>query len=194
MAFASLVNGADCGPVNPLSSLKSVYQQDRTLQQDRYLPIAGPSALGFRNAPKQYPVLDHEASHFYDAQSHGPAYDLAPLQRALTPQNAVPAWALDFNASLPPQASQNNAPAWTKDFKKDQQASRPILQQRAPVSSGAPQRFMNAPMYNRMPQQIPMGDWNLDSERQRMEQSGLQENVQFDAAFRQVHEGMFFSV
>lgn len=191
MAFASLINGAECGPVNPLSSLKSAYQQDRTLQQDRYLPIAGPSSQPFRSSVKQYPVLDQEATQFYDAQNVGPAFDLAPLDRALSPhqqQHAMPGWAADFSASLPPQASANHVPAWAKDFKKDQQVSRPVLQQNTHLATGSPQRYATPPMY-RMQQQVPMNDWSMDMGRQIVDQQAAQENAQMEDAFRQAQEG-----
>lgn len=33
MSFGSLVNGADCGPINPLNQLSKLYNNDRGVQQ-----------------------------------------------------------------------------------------------------------------------------------------------------------------
>jgi hypothetical protein len=41
MALPLLVNGADCGPVNPLQSLGKRFDQDRGLQQVRLLDAPG---------------------------------------------------------------------------------------------------------------------------------------------------------
>lgn len=189
MAFASLVNGADCGPVNPLASLKNAYGQDRGLQQDRFLPVAGPSSQSFRGQNKQYPVLDHEAAQFYENRSAGPAFDMAPLDRALSPnQKAVPSWVVDFAASQAPQAHSSNVPAWAKDFKRDQRASSPRAQPQAYSASPAAQRYAAPPMFQM--QQMPFNDWSMEAERQRIEQRAAQESSQLDEAFHQAHQGM----
>ncbi|GAA6032299.1 hypothetical protein JCM8097_008106 [Rhodosporidiobolus ruineniae] len=110
--LASLAGGASCGPSNPLQQLSKTYGQDRGVAQDHF-GAAGPSgaANAFRQQPSssssaQLPT-DPSAQHFFQPQA-GPssqAFDLSPLNRALTPagQSASPAppppaWATAFQA------------------------------------------------------------------------------------------------
>ncbi|KAM0750293.1 hypothetical protein T439DRAFT_326252 [Meredithblackwellia eburnea MCA 4105] len=104
----SLVSGADCGPVNPLSQLSKLYQQDRSNQQDHFAPQPGPStSTGFRRAPGApgpSGAHDEAAQFFQQPQPHHlQTFDMSSLNRALTPQQqqqlqqaAVPDWAKSF--------------------------------------------------------------------------------------------------
>jgi len=192
MAFASLVNGVDCGPANPLDLFKKAYNQDRTLQQDRFVPIAGPSQP-FRSV-EQYAVLDDEARQFYDASKYNPAFDLAPLGRALTPsqRSSTPAWAADFNVSQ----SKSSTPTWATDFQKELPTSPLAVANQAPQRQAypglSPQRYVAPSIYQASHQPL-FSEWSpLELQRQQNLSQGMQENAQnaqLDNAFKQATEG-----
>ncbi|SCV69846.1 BQ2448_1240 [Microbotryum intermedium] len=142
MSFAALAGGAECGPVNPLSQLSKVYGQDRGVQQDHFNPQAGsPSSVGLtftstgmetafrRSGPSSsssQPLAD-ETSHFFQQQQNqrgGPhAFDLSPLNRALTPQNSTQAPG-SVNAAAAP-------PPWAQAFSQQMRLPSPASNQSA---------------------------------------------------------------
>ncbi|KAJ7076321.1 hypothetical protein B0H15DRAFT_941269 [Mycena belliarum] len=111
MALPMLVNGADCGPSNPLQGLSKRFDHDRGLQQDHFgASRAGSSREVFRSQQPTPSGASQEAARFF---APGPAPQLAngafdlsalhgslPLSQVPSPgpfrQQAPSAWASDF--------------------------------------------------------------------------------------------------
>ncbi|SGY13720.1 BQ5605_C010g05955 [Microbotryum silenes-dioicae] len=111
MSFAALAGGAECGPVNPLSQLSKLYGQDRGVQQDHTNPQAASSSSAFRrggpSSSSSQPLADEANQFFQQQRGGGPhAFDLSPLNRALTPHNPTPG---SINAAVAP-------PPWAQAF------------------------------------------------------------------------------
>ncbi|KAH8119082.1 TPR-like protein [Phellopilus nigrolimitatus] len=132
MALPMLVNGADCGPVNPLQGLSKRFDQDRGIQQDQFgTGRAGSSREAFRTAQPTNPALEQEAARFFSrnnsqgglASPTSPApnaFDLSLLRNSLpvTQSHAPPATAPSPMQMQVPQVKQHHAPAasWASDF------------------------------------------------------------------------------
>ncbi|KAI0305437.1 hypothetical protein B0F90DRAFT_1698015 [Multifurca ochricompacta] len=122
MSLAALVNGADCGPVNPLQGLTKNLESDRGLQQDHFgANRAGSSRGAFRTAQATAPGFGEDARHFFDAtQSASPLppvaqspFDLAALRTSL------PAPPIDLSRAFPhSQSFSSQVPnsSWVTDF------------------------------------------------------------------------------
>ncbi|KAI5123040.1 hypothetical protein M0805_000476 [Coniferiporia weirii] len=128
MALPMLVNGADCGPVNPLQGLAKRFDQDRGIQQDQFgAGRAGPSRETFRTAQHTSPALEQEAARFFSTNgSQGGLVAPGPAQNAFNLSllhDALPAVHARSIHSPPPPA-QLNAPQvqprmaanWAADF------------------------------------------------------------------------------
>ncbi|KAI1794109.1 TPR-like protein [Ganoderma leucocontextum] len=131
MSLPLLVNGAECGPSNPLQGLSKRFDQDRGIQQDQFgAGRAGSSRETFRSQYSAPPGVNQDAARFFAAApSPVPAlqapsaFDLSSLHRNLPashspvvhaqspvhspPLQAGPApWAADFLQQVPgPSAS-----------------------------------------------------------------------------------------
>ncbi|TCD71584.1 hypothetical protein EIP91_007331 [Steccherinum ochraceum] len=122
MALPMLVNGADCGPVNPLQGLSKQFDRDRGIQQDQFgAGRAGPSRETFRSQYHPSPAVNQDASRFFSdttaRASPGFAtgnttYDMSALHASLPPLQS-PTYA---------QPATPHAPAapWAKDFLQQQ--------------------------------------------------------------------------
>ncbi|GAA6017532.1 hypothetical protein JCM10207_008259 [Rhodosporidiobolus poonsookiae] len=119
--LASLAGGSSCGPSNPLQQLSKTHGRDRGAAQDHF-GAAGPSGQGssFRqpsSAPQAQALpADPSAQAFFHPShpSHqASAFDLSPLNRALTPSHAAPpatpVWATAFQAQQPQTGSSSQA-------------------------------------------------------------------------------------
>ncbi|THH08296.1 hypothetical protein EW145_g2790 [Phellinidium pouzarii] len=122
-----LVNGADCGPVNPLQGLAKRFDHDRGIQQDQFgAGRAGPSRETFRSAQHTSPALEQEAARFFSASSQGRivspgpapnAFDLSLLHNALPTIHTPPLHASSPSAQLQtPQTQPRIAANWAADF------------------------------------------------------------------------------
>ncbi|KAK4054624.1 hypothetical protein OIO90_003436 [Microbotryomycetes sp. JL221] len=121
MSFAALAGGSSCGPVNPLAQLSKVYTNDRGVQQDHFGPQAGSSRTGFRQDGRTSNAMPDEAHQFFGQQvpATQQPFDMAPLNRALTPiaagnnvstgSVAAPAWAQAFTRQTMSTPSSNSA-------------------------------------------------------------------------------------
>ncbi|KAI8989460.1 hypothetical protein BDB01DRAFT_542994 [Pilobolus umbonatus] len=113
----SFISGSDCGPVNPMSGLLKQFQQDRSLQQDRFAdqPQAESSKAAFRSRPTaNIPFTDRQLTDefFRDEmnferqksafQLHGLQHELERIQ----PQGQPADWANDFMQHQPNHGSQ----------------------------------------------------------------------------------------
>ncbi|TBU33842.1 TPR-like protein [Dichomitus squalens] len=130
MSLPLLVNGAECGPSNPLQGLSKRFDQDRGIQQDQFgAGRAGSSKETFRSQYSAAPGVNQDAARFFAAApSPTPAlqspsaFDLSSLHRNLpishspsaqiqspmqsSPLQAGPAaWAADFLQQVPKQAA-----------------------------------------------------------------------------------------
>ncbi|KAH8093943.1 TPR-like protein [Cristinia sonorae] len=121
MALPLLVNGADCGPINPLQGLSKRFDQDRGIQQDQFgAGRAGSSREAFRTQYTPSPAGNQAASRFFsDATSHaspaltpGSTYDLSALNTTL-PTLQSPTFAL-------PPSHQTAVAPWAADFLQQQ--------------------------------------------------------------------------
>ncbi|THH15137.1 hypothetical protein EW146_g5294 [Bondarzewia mesenterica] len=134
MSLPMLVNGADCGPVNPLQGLTKRFDQDRGLQQVRREHIvvetdshphsrahlkdyfgagrAGPSRETFRTEQPTRPELAQDAARFFSGHTTsappsfaGPsAFDLTALHASLPGPSQAHARALALSSTQPPTA------------------------------------------------------------------------------------------
>ncbi|TBU47668.1 TPR-like protein [Dichomitus squalens] len=128
MSLPLLVNGAECGPSNPLQGLSKRFDQDRGIQQFG-AGRAGSSKETFRSQYSAAPGVNQDAARFFAAApSPTPAlqspsaFDLSSLHRNLpishspsaqiqspmqsSPLQAGPAaWAADFLQQVPKQAA-----------------------------------------------------------------------------------------
>ncbi|GBE81024.1 Peroxisomal targeting signal 1 receptor [Sparassis crispa] len=110
MSLPMLVNGAECGPINPLQGLSKRLDQDRGIQQDFFgAGRAGSSKEAFRTQYSATAGTTQDATRFFSStQSTLPmlagssAFDLSALHTSLkNPQAATQtppaaAWAADF--------------------------------------------------------------------------------------------------
>ncbi|OCH95124.1 TPR-like protein [Obba rivulosa] len=126
MSLPLLVNGADCGPINPLQGLSKQFDRDRGIQQDHFSAgRAGPS--------REYTAASgasQDAAKFFSGSSSTQSiaapspFDIAALQASLPlihphssvqsppPQPALAAWAADFlqhSSTQSPVSSQSPA-------------------------------------------------------------------------------------
>ncbi|KDQ57825.1 hypothetical protein JAAARDRAFT_58405 [Jaapia argillacea MUCL 33604] len=127
MALPMLVNGADCGPINPLQGLAKRMDGDRGVQQDYFgAGRAGSSREGFRTQTSPTTNFSQETAQFFSGnhsqsqQVAGPsAFDLSVLRGALplhagqahaTPQVQAPlaGWASDFMSQQPQLTQQSS--------------------------------------------------------------------------------------
>ncbi|KAI0743482.1 TPR-like protein [Daedaleopsis nitida] len=122
MSLPMLVNGADCGPSNPLQGLSKRFDQDRGIQQDQFgAGRAGSSKEAFRSQYIALPGVNQDAARFFSATpSPAPtmqspsAFDLSALQRNLPiSQTHTP-----VHAQTPVQSPslQAGPAAWAADF------------------------------------------------------------------------------
>ncbi|KAI0040007.1 TPR-like protein [Auriscalpium vulgare] len=125
MSLPMLVNGADCGPINPLQGLAKTLDQDRGLQQDHFSAgRAGPSREAFRSEhAAASPGFAQDAAHFFSGNAApplraGPApYDVAALRDALP----APALSMAMNQQhirqqRPAAAAGQPQVSWAADF------------------------------------------------------------------------------
>ncbi|KAI0706847.1 TPR-like protein [Cerioporus squamosus] len=126
MSLPMLVNGAECGPSNPLQGLSKRFDQDRGIQQDQFgAGRAGSSRETFRSQYSVAPGVNQDAARFFSpTASPAPAvaFDLSALHRSLpashsqSPQTQSPiqspplqagpaAWAADFLQQQPGPSS-----------------------------------------------------------------------------------------
>ncbi|OZJ06289.1 hypothetical protein BZG36_00805 [Bifiguratus adelaidae] len=112
MSMSQLVDGADCGPVNPLNGLMKQFSQDRSLQQDRIASTSRhqPSFRNRGKAPAHHELEFAEEFHRQVTGSqipHSQEFDavlnrMDTLRLGAPPLHASPAgdWSQDFlNAS-----------------------------------------------------------------------------------------------
>ncbi|KAJ7497473.1 hypothetical protein FB451DRAFT_1386718 [Mycena latifolia] len=122
MALPMLVNGADCGPSNPLQGLSKRFDHDRGLQQDHFGPSrAGSSREVFRSQQSAASGAAQEAARFF-SPSPAPqlatgAFDLSALHGSLPMSQAAPPG---------PFQQQQGSAAWASDFMQQQ----PVLVQK----------------------------------------------------------------
>ncbi|CAL1707360.1 unnamed protein product [Somion occarium] len=138
MSLPLLVNGADCGPSNPLQGLSKRFDQDRGIQQDYFGPSrAGSSRETFRSQYAAAPGVDRDAAHFF-SKAHSPvpvmagpsSYDLSALHKSLPEQ----AHTLQQPMTIMSQPTAAPSP-WANDF----------MQKHNPVAS-APQPLLSSPL------------------------------------------------
>ncbi|KAF8499718.1 hypothetical protein F5888DRAFT_1802201 [Russula emetica] len=121
MSLATLVNGADCGPLNPLQGLTKNLDSDRGLQQDYFgVNRAGPSRGVFRTAQTVPSSFGEDATRFFSASQR--ASPFPPLAQSSFDLNAL-------RSTLP-------APATTSS---GTHTPSPLLPDQAPASSWATQ-------------------------------------------------------
>ncbi|KAH9931071.1 TPR-like protein [Epithele typhae] len=176
MSLPMLVNGADCGPSNPLQGLSKRFDQDRGVQQDHFgAGRAGSSKETFRTQYSASPGVNQDAARFFSA---GPSavpnlsapspFDLSALHNNLpvaqthvsphvqspiqSPSQAAPAgWAADFLLQQPGASSS----PW---MMARQSTPMSMEQSMSPVPQNAPASFMPGMAWNRAggAQFIPM--------------------------------------
>ncbi|KAG8903223.1 hypothetical protein FRB99_003576 [Tulasnella sp. 403] len=157
MSLSALVNGAECGPVNPLQGLTKRFEADRGASQDQFHPgRAGPSREVFRTPAQAPPALAREAAEFFQGNVTQPAahvaapFDLsalnaalvapqrpAPIPLAAAPSAATSSWAKEFASSS--QQTPNTArsfSSWAGDFAKHQSTSSTKVS--TPIASSTP--------------------------------------------------------
>ncbi|OSX66466.1 hypothetical protein POSPLADRAFT_1053107 [Postia placenta MAD-698-R-SB12] len=131
MSLPMLVNGADCGPINPLRGLSKQFDRDRGIQQDHFgTGRAGPSREAFRSQYSAAAGSSQEAAQFFSpvhsplALATGPpAFDLSALHASL------PASQSHSPAALTPQRQTPLSPAsWAADFLQHPVKHSPDLQ------------------------------------------------------------------
>ncbi|KAM5532856.1 hypothetical protein V8D89_013497 [Ganoderma adspersum] len=121
MSLPLLVNGAECGPSNPLQGLSKRFDQDRGIQQDHFgTGRAGSSREAFRSQYSAAPGVNQDAARFFGA-AHSPvpilqtpsAFDLSTLNRNLPASHSQVVQAQSPIHSPPLQAG---PAAWAADF------------------------------------------------------------------------------
>ncbi|CCM00262.1 uncharacterized protein FIBRA_02292 [Fibroporia radiculosa] len=132
MSLPLLVNGADCGPVNPLQGLSKRFDQDRGIQQDHFgAGRAGPSRESFRSQYSAAADVSQDAARFFSSHSAPPLangsapFDLNALHASLPTSHSQSLAALTPQRHIPIQSS---SAAWAVDF-----LSQPSKQQTLPV-------------------------------------------------------------
>ncbi|EJD02851.1 TPR-like protein [Fomitiporia mediterranea MF3/22] len=127
MALPMLVNGADCGPVNPLQGLAKRFDQDRGIQQDQFVAgRAGPSREVFRTAQQANPVLEQETARFFsgDGLKNGitspvpapNAFDVSLLHKSLPIVHTPPSHTPSPQIQAPDASHQAKGATWAVDF------------------------------------------------------------------------------
>ncbi|PIL36163.1 transporter [Ganoderma sinense ZZ0214-1] len=165
MSLPLLVNGAECGPSNPLQGLSKRFDQDRGIQQDQFgAGRAGSSRDTFRSQYSAAPGVNQDATRFFGATpSPVPAlqtpsaFDLSSLHRDLpashsqviqvqSPIHSPPlqvgpaAWAADFLQKAPgPSAS-----AMAGKSVQRQETPISIEQDSSVLPNGASSTFMSS--------------------------------------------------
>ncbi|CDO70590.1 hypothetical protein BN946_scf184656.g4 [Trametes cinnabarina] len=131
MSLPLLVNGAECGPSNPLQGLSKRFDQDRGTQQDQFSAgRAGSSRETFRSQYLPAHGVDQDAAKFFSAGSSlAPAlsaaastFDLSALHRNLPGaqlQSPSPTVHMQSPMQSPPLQSAGPA-AWAADFLQQQ--------------------------------------------------------------------------
>ncbi|KAI0695451.1 hypothetical protein BC835DRAFT_1306007 [Cytidiella melzeri] len=118
MALPMLVNGADCGPINPLQGLTKQLDRDRGLQQDHFgAGRAGSSKEVFRSQYTSTPGIDQDAARFFSANVGSSSASPAPFDLSLM-HNALPATA-SSHAQTPLHSTPSmkvSSTAWASDF------------------------------------------------------------------------------
>ncbi|KAI0645671.1 TPR-like protein [Trametes meyenii] len=185
MSLPLLVNGAECGPSNPLQGLSKRFDQDRGLQQDQFAAgRAGSSREAFRSQYSLAPGANQDAARFFSASSSpAPAltasasFDLSALHRSLPVSH--PQTPTHMQAPTQTPSIQAGPAAWAADFLTQQPgpsaslmlSGKSIEHQTAPsaleqnmstIPQNAPGAFMpvgmswNRPMGLSAPQFAPM--------------------------------------
>ncbi|KIY44479.1 TPR-like protein [Fistulina hepatica ATCC 64428] len=110
MALPALLNGAECGPSNPLQSLSKRFDADRGIQQDYFgAGRAAPSKDAFHSQSAAPTARDHDAARFFGPQVSmppQPSFAMRSLAEALPavqrPDSArSSSWAADFLINQP---------------------------------------------------------------------------------------------
>lgn len=105
MSFASLLNGAECGPVNPLQGAMKGANADWSLQRDRFVPQAGPSGATSASQQQQhYYAAQKEAEQFYTEPQRQRAFDMGAMRQQLPAQTSpaqAKAWEASFSHAMP---------------------------------------------------------------------------------------------
>ncbi|KAI8993043.1 TPR-like protein [Trametes punicea] len=120
MSLPLLVNGAECGPSNPLQGLSKRFDQDRGIQQDQFSAgRAGSSKETFRSQYSPAPGVDQDAARFFSA-SPSPALGLAaspsPFDLSALHRN-LPVAPLQSPSPMQTPSLQPAGPAaWAADF------------------------------------------------------------------------------
>ncbi|KAI0675284.1 TPR-like protein [Trametes maxima] len=184
MSLPLLVNGAECGPSNPLQGLSKRFDQDRGLQQDQFVAgRAGSSREVFRSQYSPAPGANQDAARFFSANSSpatalptSASFDLSALHRSLPASHLQTPIHMQPTAQAP--SIQAGPTAWAADFLTQQPgpsasvmlAGKSIERQAAPtalehnmstIPQNAPGAFMpgmswNSPMGLSAPQFAPM--------------------------------------
>ncbi|KAH9935331.1 uncharacterized protein B0H18DRAFT_975387 [Fomitopsis serialis] len=142
MSLPLLVNGADCGPVNPLQSLSKTFDRDRGIQQDHF----GAGRLARRRGEHDYAsavfrcsavLLCNQTSS--SLASPAPAFDFAALMRHCP--GPFSSTRSDTQRQLP-LSSVSNA-SWAVDFLQQPGKQSPVSQlpSQQEIFHGQPQQF-----------------------------------------------------
>ncbi|KAF8581617.1 TPR-like protein [Ramaria rubella] len=151
MALPALINGADCGPLNPLQSLTKQFDRDRGIQQDQFGPgRAGPSRQVFRTQSASRPPLDQEAAQFFSGSTP---------RIAFSPPHVVPNTFELFSLrdNLPRQSTSILASPspWAGEFSKQSILQAPTTQMKTESNSTLFRHpyseRMDAPRHNNTP-------------------------------------------
>ncbi|KAI0001310.1 hypothetical protein BJV74DRAFT_92102 [Russula compacta] len=122
MSLAALVNGADCGPANPLQSLTKNLDTERGVQQDYFgANRAGSSRGTFRTAQAVPSAFGEDAARFFSASQSAfpappiaqPPFDLAALRSSLPAPSSSSAGTFSPSPSFTNQAPTSS---WATNF------------------------------------------------------------------------------
>jgi peroxin-5 len=122
MSLATLVNGADCGPLNPLQGLTKNLHNDRGVQQDYFgVNGAGPSQGAFRTTQAVPSSFGEDAARFFSAsQSVSPTppitqstFDLTALRSSLPAPSTASPGTFSPSSVLPDQVPTSS---WATEF------------------------------------------------------------------------------
>ncbi|TFK93757.1 TPR-like protein [Polyporus arcularius HHB13444] len=159
MSLPLLVNGAECGPSNPLQGLSKRFDQDRGIQQDQFSAgRAGSSKEAFRSQYSVAPGVNHDAARFFSstaspapALSASAAFDLSVLHRNLPASHSQS----PIHAQSPIQSPPLHAgpAAWAADFLQHQ----PVSSTSTALTGGAQRQTTPMAVEQNMsaPQQVP---------------------------------------
>ncbi|KAI0823725.1 TPR-like protein [Trametes gibbosa] len=124
MSLPMLVNGADCGPSNPLQGLSKRFDQDRGIQQDQFgAGRPGSSKEAFRSQYSPAPGANQDAAKFFSA-GHLPSlpaaasFDMSALHRSL-PQSHLQS-PVHVQSPVQTSGAQAGLAAWAADFLQQQ--------------------------------------------------------------------------